>query len=336
MSARSLAVLAFGVAFLSLAAPVTAQVKGPYTVSVTAEPGRWTGIRLQNLTKGAYVAIEVKTDGVVDVALLDAADLNRYPAIVRPLFRGRADKTLAFSVTTPAAGDYFVVFDNRGGDAPRAITLTVAAARTPPGRATEDGLRRAERQLAELERKLGQLFVFDPFPIRVTECGTAGAASSDSGVLLCAEYARALYIALKDQKRANEALAFTFLQKMADVLVAQWKAPVFDKTGGTDELATALLAMIGWQKRLRPVIEHFAANPDAAETVAKAFRDDQHLLTAPRARNIARWLDDPQLVRRWQIVLVPHMQTRFLELLRARPTPWTDLELVRAELAKRK
>jgi hypothetical protein len=47
-------------------------------------------------------------------------------------------------------------------------------------------------------------------------------------------------------------------------------------------------------------------------------------------------LNDPQLVRKWQPMLVPHMQTAILEKLQQRPTTWTDSELVEKELAARR
>ncbi len=54
-----------------------------------------------------------------------------------------------------------------------------------------------------------------------------------------------------------------------------------------------------------------------------------------RGRDVLRWLADPDHTLAWQSVLVPHMQTAYLERLRRAPTPWTIRELVRRELAER-
>lgn len=47
------------------------------------------------------------------------------------------------------------------------------------------------------------------------------------------------------------------------------------------------------------------------------------------------WTQDPNLPLKWQPVLVPHMQTELLKKLKSQPTSWTDLSLVKKELALR-
>jgi len=41
-------------------------------------------------------------------------------------------------------------------------------------------------------------------------------------------------------------------------------------------------------------------------------------------------------VRKWQKIFVPHMQTAFLERLKKKAPPWTDLPLIEKELAARR
>ena len=65
-------------------------------------------------------------------------------------------------------------------------------------------------------------------------------------------------------------------------------------------------------------------------------RDDRHPLSAQRARNILRWANDPQLVRKWQPIFVPHMQTAVLERLLAQSPSWLDRSAVEKELAARR
>lgn len=100
------------------------------TVDVPA--GKFKAVRLRNLPKGALVAIAVQASGVIVVAFLSAADADRFPTVKRPLFLARVEKRLSFSVTTPAAGNYFVVFDNRTGDEARSVAVTVEATRPKP------------------------------------------------------------------------------------------------------------------------------------------------------------------------------------------------------------
>ena len=49
-------------------------VKGPITVNVEVPAGEFKAVRLRNLPRGAFVAIEVKTEGEVEVVLTDTAD----------------------------------------------------------------------------------------------------------------------------------------------------------------------------------------------------------------------------------------------------------------------
>ena len=120
------------VLLLSLGSPAAAQVRGPVVLTVTVSPGQWKSIRLRNLPKDAALALRVNTSGEVMVSFLDADDYARFPAITRPLFSGRVEKQLAFSLRIPATGHYYVVFDNRSGNESRRVAVTIRAARGKP------------------------------------------------------------------------------------------------------------------------------------------------------------------------------------------------------------
>lgn len=297
-------------------------------------PGRWKSLRLRNVSAHATVAVKVATSGEIAVALVNADDYRRFPAVGRPLFSGRVEDQLSFSVTTPAAGNYFVVFDNRGGDAPRAVTVTVAVRGSHKGLTTAE-LRAAERQLTEFEKKLSQIFVYEPFTISVMPCDVPKASRAQPGVVLCTEYARALYASFGDRQKAGDALLFTFLHKPGHVVLAQWQDSRFESEEVADEFATALLVMFGRKGGMQTQLRYLAENPTVPEAIARAARDDRHLLSPDRARTALRLADDADLVRKWQPVLVPRMQTRMLEQLRQRPTEWADLDLVERELSRR-
>src|SRR5574342_234519 len=117
-------------ALLLLLAPcVAAQVKGPVTFAMDVLPGKWKAVRLRNLPKDAVIACRVQTSGEVMMSFLDADDYKQFPVMARPLFSGRVEKQLAFSLRIPAAGHYYVMLDNRSGGETRRITLTIRAAR---------------------------------------------------------------------------------------------------------------------------------------------------------------------------------------------------------------
>jgi hypothetical protein len=129
------------VLLLSLPAPAPAQVKGPVTFSVEVPPGKWKALRLRNVPEGALVAVQVRTSGDVLVAFVDGTEYRRYPTVQRPLFSGRVEKRIVFSVIAPAAGNYFLVFDNLSGNESRAVTVKVSAARGKPRDPTKAPLR---------------------------------------------------------------------------------------------------------------------------------------------------------------------------------------------------
>jgi putative metallopeptidase DUF4344 len=334
MLSRTWIWLALAFFVCGLASPVAGK-QATFTVDVP--PGRWKALRVQQLPKEALVAVEVQSTGQVAVAFArHDASSARSLASLRPLFHSLVDNRLAFSVTIPAPGDYVVVLDNRAAAEPRTITVTVRATPGNQEGALPPQLSEVERQLSEIERQLTRLFIFEPFPIRVQRCGIPQAFSGPSGIILCQEFGKKLLTTLGDKTKASDTLLFTLFHELGHMLLQQWQYPFFANEEVADEFATALLVMLGQQERVRVATEFLAANPSMAEALAKVYRDDRHPLSVQRARNILRWLRDPQLVHKWQKIFVPHMHTVMLKQLERQPTAWTDPALVAQELATRR
>ena len=193
-----------------------------------------------------------------------------------------------------------------------------------------------DQKLSDFERRLNQVFVFDPFPIHAKQCGAPQAFSGPSGIVLCQEFAVMLLATLGDQTKAAAALMFIIFHELGHVLMKQWHYPFFNNEEVADEFATALMVMVGQRERVHAAAEFLAANPSMLEAIAKVFRDDRHPLSAQRARNILRWLRDPLLVRKWQKVFVPHMQTAMLKRLLQQSSDWINRALVTHELTTRR
>jgi hypothetical protein len=308
--------------------PVSAD--GLVSLNVNIPPGKWKGIRLRNLPKDAGVAVQVVSSGEIIVALVDSRGYQRFSQTSRPLFIGQVEKRLAFSVSIPVKGDYFVVLDNRSGQEPRAVTVTVRATRAVAGQ-----IKAAEEILKRFEQQLHQLFVFDPFPIGIKPCGVPKAFVGTSGIVLCTEYIQHLYDILKDQKRTENTLSFSIFHEVARMLLSKWNHPFSANEEVADEFATVLMVMLNQKERVITIAEYFVKNQSASETLLNLFGDDRHPLSVERAKNILSWAKDPQLVHKWQKVLIPHMQTTLLKRLQQHPTPWTDLPLVEKELFER-
>jgi Putative metallopeptidase len=289
---------------------------------------QWKATRLRNLPAGALVLVKVEASAGLDVAFVDNIGFRRLPALDHALFHARDDAQVSFSITIPTTGDYYVVLDNRTASEPRTVRLNVNA--TSGGRRGS-----AEVTLTHFEDSLKRLFVFEPFPIRVKRCGMPQAFAGPSGIILCAEYAERLAQVLGDQAKTADAILFTLFHELGHVLLGQWKYPVFDNEEVADEFATVVMVMVGQGARARAKAEFFAKNASVAEALTKQFRDDRHPVSAQRARNILRWLDDSNLVRKWQPLLVPHMQTTVLRRLLASPPTWADRELIEKTLSTR-
>ncbi|UCG12899.1 MAG: hypothetical protein JSU72_20935, partial [Deltaproteobacteria bacterium] len=214
-------------------------VSGPVTLNVDVPSGQWKGIRLRNLPKDAVVAVQVESNGDILVGLVDAKSYRASSDKRRPLFMGRVEKRLSFSVTTQKSGDHYLLFDNRTGTETRVVTVTVRAAR-----GTADQMQTANKILRAFERQLHRLFEFDTFPIGVKQCGAPKAFVDRSGVVLCAEYVYHLYDVIDDKKITRDALSFSIFHEIGRVLLSKWKHPFSSNIDVADEFATVLMVMV--------------------------------------------------------------------------------------------
>lgn len=301
------------------------------TVNVEVQGKTWKSIRLKNLSKGGEVTFDMQTNGAITVLLVDDADHRRAPDFREPLFSSLINAKISFAVTIPSAGNYYVVLDNRLTALPRSIDLTVRTA------SEETGGRNAaaEEVLKKFKAQLNKIFMFVPFPVHVKKCDLATAFVRDSGIVLCARYAHTLYDTLGDKERVSDVLLFALFHEVGHLFLEQWSHPFYENEEMADEFATATMVMLNMKQRVLAKAEFFATNPSMSESLAKTLKDNHHPPWIQRAENIRRWAIDPNLVRKWQKVLVPHMQTPVLRKLQNHPPLWADLTLVNQELANR-
>ena len=305
--------------------------------SVVAAGENYT-TRLRNLPKDAEVSVHIETSGNVAVLLINHRDYTAFPEIRGPLFSGQITDALDFSIRVPASGNYYLVLDNRKGDKDRQFTLKVTASAKAAGTATSaevsEKLKQANRELGKFEENLRDYFIFDALNITLERCGSANAYNRKDTVIICLELGPRM-LELGDEQKAKDMLMFTLMHEVGHVLLRQWGYPFYDNEELVDEFTTALLVMFQQGYRARSPAEYFSSLSPEQELEAKRARYDRHPLSIQRARNILHWLDDPELVRRWQKIFVPHMQTTVLEALEKHPKPWTDPKLVAEELASR-
>lgn len=303
------------------------------TVSASVEAGRAHTTRLGNLPESANVSIILNTEGKLDVLLINEADYRAFPKINAPLFKSHVSDELGFSIKIPKTGAYYLVIDNRNGDKEHAFTMTVTASND--GHTVTAGMEEAHRQLETIEDNLRKSFVFDDIKFKIAQCGTANAFNiGDDTVVLCLEIGARL-MQLSDERKARDILIFALIHEVGHVLLNQWGYPFYNNEELVDEFTTALLVMFNQGEKARAPAEYFSQLSPDEELKLKRAQFDRHPLSIQRGRNIIKWLEDPELVLRWQKIFVPHMQTNVLEALSRTPKPWTDKALVKQELVHR-
>jgi hypothetical protein len=302
---------------------------GPFMLNLDISAGHWKAARLKNLPKGTVLSLQLESNGHILVAVLDSKSYRGQPDTDRPLFVGQMEKRFSFTVTVQEQGDHFILLDNRKGIEERKVRIQVNATRKGNAQAND-----ANKLLQGFERKLHQIFLFDPFPIGIKKCQPAGSFYDQRGAILCMEYVNFLNEAIKDKERTNDFVSFSLFHQVARVLLANWKEPSANSVEKADELATVFMIMLNLEKQAARVAEYVLENPASLEEVSK-LSDERHPLTPVRAAKILRWLKDAETIRKWQKTLVPRMQTTLLQRLKKTPTPWSDPHLIEKELAKR-
>ena len=328
------ALFCFGLPRLATAA------SGEASFTMEVPPGKWKALKLRNLPRATTVGVATTATNPVFIIFLDKQNYARYPRISRPLFQGQLKKKLGFSVTIPDSGNYFVVFDNRQGDRESSIAMTVKAShdRSEEKEKLLQSLDKVEENLQSFQARLTRALIFDPISIEVQPCETAQSFRHDStkGLTLCVEYAGTLQKALRDKRRSTDALLFSLFHEMGQELLHQWKEPFPRGVETSDEMATVLMVLFHLNDRVASTATFFSTNPKFVDAFAKVFPDNPHPLSVARARQILEWVQDPNLLPKWQPILLPHMQTALLRQLQQRPEVWTDAKLVEKELHSRK
>ena len=123
-TARAASYLALAALLLSLAATALS-ADAELSAEVPAE--KWRALRLKGLTQGASLRVRVETSGPIRVILVREDEVQRFPQGLKATFSGSAERRLSYSVSIPAAGTYYVILDNRKGDALREVRLFVEA-----------------------------------------------------------------------------------------------------------------------------------------------------------------------------------------------------------------
>lgn len=105
----------------------------------------WKAVRLKNLPEGASLGVKVIATGSLSVILIHETQLKRAPSRMSPIFQGRLERTLSFSVVIPDSGNYYIVLDNRRGANETQVRILIQA-QAPSSRITPTPPLPASRQ----------------------------------------------------------------------------------------------------------------------------------------------------------------------------------------------
>lgn len=280
--------------------------------------------------------MRLKTTGPVTIHLLDEAAFGRLPHMDSPLVSGKTASDYGFSVVLPESGDYFLIADNRDGDQRREITVHLTAT-DAPGLVTEPvaSLDLANQMLKVVESALKLMFNADALEIRTAPCGAARAFQDSGAIVICTEYAQAVMELLGDAELSSSALLFSLFQEVGRFLLAQTPNAPQDTDELRDELATALMVFLGYRDHAVRQAKYFADPPGTLRIQDRLEGEERHPPTVERAARVLEWVDEPELLARWQRVLLSNLRTHVLCRFRDQPPHWTTLESLDEELSRR-
>jgi len=310
-----------------------------FDLGMSVEPYRWVGARLKNLKKGTLLKIDIKINGHAKFFLLNSANYANFPsADPIPLFSAKVQDKLFFSVSIPSSENYYLVIDNRQGkqkvsfkihlDASLDLSTTKAISSAKNGALIN-------RQLSTLSTSLRKALIFNQLDIKLVKCGKPNAYSDETTVYLCIEYVKKLRQQFSDKSKIQHVLFFTLMHEIGHVLLRQWDYPFYDNEEVADEFASVIFIMFNQRKIIETQAKVFANIPSDPEYKVKQKKDSRHPISIQRARNLKRWLNDSSLLKKWQSIFIPHMQTAFLKRIIKQNPSWANKTLTNEEINHR-
>jgi hypothetical protein len=286
----------------------------------------------QEVTLIMRIHVSGGTDDQANVWLMEQAEYEKFmrsqpSTYVKPM-GGTVKGLKAFEGQVKKTGRYQLVLDNRAATF-FARDVKVYAFGVLDSDTAYSVQTRSDFQA--LYDRIRSILVFPEFQISIRRCGFVN-AFSDPDITLCTEFIEAL----ATNKAAGDTLSFVFFHELGHSLLHLWDYPLADNEDVADEFASVAMIATGDERKAMNAAEWFARQTSLTEAFAQILVDDRHTMSPQRARNIMRWLEQgTPLLRRWQKLFVPNMQTAYLRSLQNNQAAWVDHELVRGELLKR-
>jgi hypothetical protein len=287
--------------------PSTPQVR--QTVTIAAHNGLVYSL---SLTGGSALVARFQVAGglnnKIKVMLLDTTNYQLYQAHQQYSYfkgtTGEVRNTGNYIFKVPQTDVYNLVVDNsEAWLLPREVQLYVySVSPTPTTQSIE-----AQRTMTPAFGVIGKLFVFPSFNIQFKHCGLVNAFSNPN-ITICIE----LVESLTDQ-HLEQAIGFVFFHELGHSMMRLWGLPLSDNEDVADEFATVCMILAKQQQPALQAAQWWASQTSQQEALSKLWLDDRHTVSPQRARNVIRWLNQPDdLLQRWMRLLIPHLQSNAL------------------------
>lgn len=267
----------------------------------------------------------------VTVGLLDQDNLDnlkaRSPYGYIPNTEQTVRGTGRYTFLVPRSGTYYLLVDNSSAwFGSRDVNVYVYVLHPRP---TAWSLE-FQHTTQDLYDALKAWFVFGDFKVTYRHCGVENAFSSPD-ITICLEL-----IERFREQGIHGAYPFVLFHELGHTLLRVWGDSEFGDEDVADEFAVMASILLDLQANAQEAARWFAGRTFEIEAGARLWMVDRHTVSPQRARNILRWLNEPEdLMHRWLPRLAPHMRTDYLTQLDGRTSGWVDHALIRAELTRR-
>ncbi len=237
----------------------------------------------------------------------------------------RNSSTFKFQISNH--NDYVLVLDNRDSIfSSKQVTIDISALYSRPSQTHIDQKKNIEGMYAAIKK----IFIFRDFNVYMKNCGEINMYSNPN-ITICNEYLDDLV-----DKGLDQVFAFAYLHELGHSLLYLWGSPFYKDEDVVDQFAAIFVIMANTREPILQAARNFTMSNSLAEAKYKLKHNSPHSLSIQRARNLIEWLNNSdELVKKWQNVFVPHMQTDVLRALLTDPVPWADHKLILKELQTR-
>lgn len=299
------------------------------STTVEIPPGELRSVSAQltkDLTVMAATNVSGGFDDQVESWLMEEEEYQKFEQQKHSYHIGKTTlkRDAIYKYLVPKTGHYRIVFDNREATVfSRKVELYIYGILPAP---TDDHLKLTQILQQGYYDFATSVFIVPEFRIFVHRCGMVNAFSSPD-IHICTELL---------ESPALNTFGFTYYHELAHTLLTLWEYPLSDNEDVADEFAAVALIVLDKKEIGLSAAKFFQDETSFEGFIRQILADDRHTLSPQRARNIVRWLNEGSpLVKRWQKIFVPNMQTSMLLALHKGTADWIDHELVRGELVKR-